>query len=103
MQIDMTTRFQGLDSMKNSFHDEYNYDDFDQTPKYDEPAYDIGGGIDQSPRHHEAPELHEGDSVRHSLFGAGTVVEIDGVNVTVYFKGKGPKKLDISFAPLEKL
>lgn len=49
------------------------------------------------------PELNEGDTVRHSLFGTGTVVELDGDNATIYFKGKGAKKLNIGFAPLEKL
>ena len=49
------------------------------------------------------PEVNEGDGVRHQVFGTGTVVEKDGDMVTVYFKGKGTKKLNISFAPLEKL
>jgi len=49
------------------------------------------------------PELNEGDGVRHKIFGKGTVLEIDGDNAVIYFKGKGNKKLNISFAPLEKL
>jgi DNA helicase-2/ATP-dependent DNA helicase PcrA len=49
------------------------------------------------------PELSEGDSVKHQLFGVGTVVELDGDNATIFFKGKGAKKLNIAFAPLEKL
>jgi DNA helicase-2/ATP-dependent DNA helicase PcrA len=49
------------------------------------------------------PELVEGDTVRHQLFGVGTLVELDGDNVTIYFKGKGAKKLNIGFAPIEKL
>lgn len=49
------------------------------------------------------PELTEGDSVKHKLFGVGTVMELSGSNVAVYFKGKGTKKLNIEFAPLEKL
>ncbi len=49
------------------------------------------------------PDLQEGDGVRHKLFGEGTVVEMDGENATIYFKGRGPKKLNIAFAPLEKL
>jgi len=67
-----------------------------------------GGGLREpvivptdEPRY--VPELHEGDTVRHSLFGVGTVVELDGDNATIYFKGKGAKKLNIGFAPLEKL
>jgi DNA helicase-2/ATP-dependent DNA helicase PcrA len=49
------------------------------------------------------PELNEGDSVRHQTFGTGTVLEIDGDTVTVYFRGKGARKLNVAFAPLEKL
>jgi len=49
------------------------------------------------------PELNEGDNVRHQVFGQGTVVELDGETATIYFKGKGAKKLNISFAPLEKI
>jgi transcription elongation factor GreA-like protein len=58
-------------------------------PQSDEPSY--------------VPDLYEGDTVRHRQFGDGTVMEIDGDNVVVYFKGKGARKLNTSFAPLEKL
>jgi transcription elongation factor GreA-like protein len=49
------------------------------------------------------PDLNEGDGVRHQVFGVGTVMEVDGDNVVVYFKGKGSRKLNTAFAPLEKL
>jgi len=49
------------------------------------------------------PELNEGDGVKHQVFGQGTVLEIDGDTAVIYFKGKGARKLNISFAPLEKL
>jgi DNA helicase-2/ATP-dependent DNA helicase PcrA len=49
------------------------------------------------------PELAEGDGVRHQTFGVGTVVDVDGDTVTVYFRGKGARKLNTAFAPLEKL
>jgi DNA helicase-2/ATP-dependent DNA helicase PcrA len=49
------------------------------------------------------PELNEGDGVRHQTFGVGTVVDVDGDTVTVYFRGKGARKLNTAFAPLEKL
>jgi DNA helicase-2/ATP-dependent DNA helicase PcrA len=48
-------------------------------------------------------ELEEGDHVRHSIFGDGKVLEVDGDNVAVHFKTKGIKKLNVAFAPLEKL
>lgn len=97
LQVDMTAGFRGLSAMKNS------YDDFDQSPDYDEPSYDIGSDTSQVSEPHYVPDLSEGDAVRHKIFGQGTVVEIDGDNVTVFFKGKGAKKLDVGFAPLEKL
>lgn len=50
-----------------------------------------------------ALELNEGDGVKHQVFGLGTVLEVEGDNVTIYFKGKGTKKLNIAFAPLEKV
>ncbi len=57
--------------------------------------------INNEPRY--VPELSEGDAVRHQLFGDGTVMELDGEAAIIYFKGKGTKKLNIAFAPLEKL
>jgi DNA helicase-2/ATP-dependent DNA helicase PcrA len=56
---------------------------------------------DSEPRY--VIELEEGDSIKHQVFGIGTVVEIDGDNVTIYFKGKGTRKLNTAFAPIEKL
>ena len=57
--------------------------------------------VSSEPRY--IPELNEGDSVKHSLFGVGTVMEIQDDEAVIYFKGKGTKKLNIAFAPLEKL
>lgn len=52
---------------------------------------------------HYVLELNEGDVVEHDVFGRGTVMEVQGDNVAVYFKGKGAKKLNVGFAPLKKL
>lgn len=60
-----------------------------------QPSYD------DEPRY--IAELTEGDMVRHQVFGEGQVMEMDGDNAVIYFKGKGSKKLNVSFAPLEKL
>jgi DNA helicase-2/ATP-dependent DNA helicase PcrA len=57
--------------------------------------------LPEEPRY--IPDMNEGDTVKHQLFGIGTIVELDGETATIYFKGKGAKKLNISFAPLEKL
>jgi DNA helicase-2/ATP-dependent DNA helicase PcrA len=48
-------------------------------------------------------ELVEGDVVEHHLFGKGTVMEVDGDMVVVYFRGKGSRKLDLAFAELKKI
>lgn len=56
---------------------------------------------DGEPRY--VPDFDIGDGVKHKLFGSGTIVELDGDIATIYFKGVGPKKLDIGFAPLERL
>lgn len=58
-------------------------------PPYDEPQYSL--------------ELQEGDEVKHKIFGKGVVLDVSGENVTIYFKGKGSKKLNTAFAPLERL
>ena len=69
---------------------------------FEQPSYDeLPTTIVDEPRY--AVELDEGDAVQHSVFGKGTVMEVDGDNVVVYFKGKGAKKLNVSFAPLQKL
>ncbi len=57
--------------------------------------------VSSEPRY--VPELNEGDGVKHQVFGLGTVMEIEGDTAVIYFKGKGSRKLNISFAPLEKL
>ncbi|CAN5649469.1 DNA helicase PcrA [soil metagenome] len=49
------------------------------------------------------PELDAGDGVLHEVFGEGSVVELSGDIATIYFKGKGAKKLNIAFAPIKKL
>lgn len=77
----------GGGAWQNTFDDQDNNQAFGQAP--DEPRY--------------ALELNEGDGVRHDVFGEGTVMEIEGDNVVIYFKGRGAKKLNVSFAPLQKL
>ncbi len=72
-------------------------------PEYEEPK-PLGAPqpvISDEP--HYVPDLDVGDGVKHSLFGSGTIVELDGDMATIYFQGKGTKKLNVAFAPLEKL
>lgn len=51
----------------------------------------------------EELDLAVGDAVAHSIFGRGVVTDIEGTVVAVAFRGKGIKKLNVSFAPLQKL
>ena len=69
---------------------------FGQPEPLDQPVIDNG-----EPRY--VPELNEGDAVKHEVFGIGTVVELNGDNATIFFKGKGAKKLNIGFAPIQKI
>lgn len=68
------------------------------------PASDLSNGYSSEPyvEHDDQIDLTVGDGVRHSIFGAGTVTHIDGTVVTVAFRGKGVKKLNVAFAPLQK-
>ncbi|HEX5797599.1 MAG TPA: hypothetical protein VFX86_04385, partial [Candidatus Saccharimonadales bacterium] len=49
------------------------------------------------------PELHEGDKVRHEQFGDGTVLYVEDEEAIINFVDKGTKKLNITFAPMEKI
>ncbi len=76
-----------------------------QNIESEEPPVPLGSPnasrIVDEPRY--VPELYEGDTVKHQIFGKGRIVEMDGDMASIFFKGKGLKKLDVSFAPLEKL
>ena len=48
-------------------------------------------------------ELEIGDSVRHKIFGVGKVVSLEGTTVGVAFSSGKVKKLNVAFAPLERL
>ena len=70
---------------------------------FDEIQSSHGYGAKPSNEPHYVPDLEIGDRVSHSLFGEGSVMELEGENAVIYFNGKGSKKLNISFAPLKKL
>lgn len=89
---EIDSQFQATSNDSHSGYDNeptYDFEDSQAHPSYDEPRY--------------VPELNEGDAVSHQLFGKGTVLEIEGETATIYFKGKGTRKLNIAFAPLKKL
>ncbi len=49
------------------------------------------------------PDLEVGDGVNHPVFGKGVVQHIEGDSADIMFAAKGMKKLNIAFAPLEKI
>jgi len=57
----------------------------------DEPFYDM------------MPEFDINDQVRSQQFGTGTIIDIDGMAVTVHFDSGQTKKLNVEYARLEKL
>jgi len=63
----------------------------------------IPGGMEMMDR----PAIHAAEDFVHAGYPldveALLIVELDGDNATIYFKGKGVKKLNIAFAPLEKI
>lgn len=77
-----------------------NFAGFKKMPTQAEPE-DAPVVDDGEPRY--VPDVQEGDAVRHATFGVGQIMELDGDNATIYFKGKGAKKINIGFAPIEKL
>ncbi len=48
-------------------------------------------------------DIEIGDKVKHQLFGIGSIVAIDGVTLSINFEGRGVKKLNSAFAPLQRL
>ncbi|HWZ65442.1 MAG TPA: UvrD-helicase domain-containing protein [Patescibacteria group bacterium] len=51
----------------------------------------------------ELEGLQIGDLVRHKVFGQGSIAAIDGSTLSVAFASRGIKKLNIEFAPLERV
>lgn len=73
-------------------------------------VFDAGRSATKSPFASKGAEslgLKTGDGVRHSQFGEGVIIEIDGsgdsAEATVNFAGAGEKRLLLSWAPLEKI
>lgn len=65
-----------------------------------EPTIDFESSQIDEPRY--IPELSEGDNVKHQIFGKGVVIGISGEEATIKFNNV-IKKLNLSFAPLEKI
>jgi DNA helicase-2/ATP-dependent DNA helicase PcrA len=71
--------------------------------QYDEPISNEPVFQPPSDEPRYVPDVSEGDAVKHSVFGTGTIMELDGDVATIYFKGRGAKKINIAFAPIEKI
>lgn len=64
---------------------------------------DISFGFADEMPQVEYIEVEIGQKVRHKIFGDGEVVEMDGDVATIKFSSRGLKKLNVAFAPLEKI
>ncbi len=78
-------------------------DDSAAQSTFDSPAF----GMPQQSQDitYDPPDIQVaiGSKVRHQLFGVGTVVGVEGEMISIAFSGKGVKKLNATFAPLEML
>jgi len=70
-----------------------------------EPSFSFNTSLPSSPNSEPryTNDLEIGDAVRHNVFGTGVVLQVEGDVVAVNFKNKGVKKLNTSFAPLDKI
>ena len=48
-------------------------------------------------------DIKAGDKIKHKAFGEGTVVSVNGKNLTISFPNKGIKILNIDFAPIKRI
>jgi DNA helicase-2/ATP-dependent DNA helicase PcrA len=83
--------------------------DIDADFSFHSESESLFGGVDTSVvdrtaerEDFETIELSVGDKVRHQIFGDGVVKDIDGSVVAVKFP-TGVKKLNVAFAPLDKI
>ncbi|ADH60401.1 ATP-dependent DNA helicase PcrA [Thermoanaerobacter mathranii subsp. mathranii str. A3] len=52
---------------------------------------------------YEKTQYNLGDKVEHKIWGIGTVVKVEGEEITVAFPNVGLKKLDLKFAPIKAI
>jgi DNA helicase-2/ATP-dependent DNA helicase PcrA len=64
------------------------------TPMYQHDPGDVWNDL---------PGFDVGDSVRSAQFGAGEIIDVDGLAVTVKFDSGQTKKLNVEYARLEKI
>ena len=65
--------------------------------------WEVTANINKSSEPVYVEEYQTGEVVEHQLFGRGTIMEVEGDNLAVYFKGKGVKKLNAAFAKLKRI
>jgi DNA helicase II / ATP-dependent DNA helicase PcrA len=92
--------FQAVNSYEPQYSFQPKFRNSDTASLIDEPLPSQAAASNE-PRY--VPEINEGDTVKHSLFGEGTVLELEGDTAVIYFRGKGARKLNISFAPIERV
>jgi len=75
--------------------------EYDPSASYSSSFEPIVGATSPTPVITETFQV--GDRVKHKLFGTGTISVLEGDVATVTFLNRGAKKLNVAFAPLEKL
>lgn len=67
------------------------------------PSDNLSGSSAPTDEPRYVEDINPGDKVRHRVFGVGTVLDVADDVAVIHFAGKGQKKLNISFAPIEKI
>jgi len=76
--------------------------DIDQAPAYGFAAQNTPADPLEPRYVPDGMDLDVGDCVRHKVFGEGQIVALDGAQATIKFMA-GMKKLNLDFAPLQKI
>jgi DNA helicase-2/ATP-dependent DNA helicase PcrA len=73
------------------------------TPSFEAPASASNMPFGEPQVIPEDMELEVGDAVHHKVFGLGKVISIEGMTLGISFEGRGIKKLNAAFAPIERV
>ena len=97
--------FYQTNSNKNSA--ERNFDDFDQSPRFDEEVFHQEKVYQVKRSTPKTTSYESGSKIIHALYGEGTVLDSEGYGpdekVTILFRDGVRKKFMVKFAPLQKV
>lgn len=86
---------------------ERSFDDFDQSPRFDEEVYHQDKVYQVKRSAPKANAYESGSKIIHALYGEGTVLDSEGFGpdekVTILFRDGIRKKFMVKFAPLQKV